>query len=86
MAYHYDHHQMRWIPKHQPLSRPFRQVTRLTLLRGLVEEIVYEDSLSKLYAGLLVEAICKTNPRARYQFEQILACEQQKNDQHISGL
>jgi hypothetical protein len=54
MEHKWDPDAMRWIPKEQPFSRPKpRQVNRHMLLRGLAEEIVYEDSVAQLHAGRL---------------------------------
>ena len=55
-----------WIPHEQPFSRPKpRQVNRHMLLRGLAEEVVYEDSVAQRYAGLLAAVICDGNPTAK---------------------
>ena len=57
MEHKWDPDAMRWIPKeHPPFSRPKpRQVNRHMLLRGLAEEIVYEEirSPSSMPDGLL---------------------------------
>src|SRR4051794_22049481 len=60
---------MRWIEKDRPFSRPGRTLSRHKLLRGLVEEIVYEDSVAQLYASLLAAAIYDGNPVAKREFE-----------------
>ena len=50
----WDPDAMGWIPHERPFSRPKpRQVNRHMLLRGLAEEVVYEDSVAQRYAGLL---------------------------------
>ena len=44
----WDPDAMGWIPHEQPFSRPKpRQVNRHMLLRGLAEEVVYEDSVAQ---------------------------------------
>ena len=55
-----------------------RQVNRHMLLRGLAEEIVYEDSVAQLYAGRLAAVICDGNPVAQREYEHMLAQERQK--------
>jgi hypothetical protein len=79
MEHKWDPDAMRWIPKEQPFSRPKpRQVNRHMLLRGLAEEVVYEDTIAQLYAGLLVGVICDGNPTAKREYERMLAQEWQK--------
>jgi hypothetical protein len=79
MEHKWDPDAMRWIPKEQPFSRPKpRQVNRHMLLRGLAEEIVYEDSVAQLYAGRLAAVICDGNPVAQREYEHMLAQERQK--------
>ena len=79
MEHIWDPDAMRWIPKEQPFSRPKpRQVNRHMLLRGLAEEVVYEDTIAQLYAGLLVGVICDGNPTAKREYERMLAQEWQK--------
>jgi hypothetical protein len=73
MGYKWDDNAIRWIDKNQPLSRPTRKVSRYTLLRGLAEEVVFEDSASQLYAGLLAAAICANNRMAQNEYEHMLA-------------
>ena len=48
------------------------------LLRGLAEEIVYEDSVAQLYAGRLAAVSCDGNPVAQREYEHMLAQERQK--------
>jgi hypothetical protein len=48
------------------------------LLRGLAEEIVYDDSVAQLYAGRLDAVICYGNPMAQREYEHMLARERQK--------
>jgi hypothetical protein len=48
------------------------------LLRGLAEEIVYDDSVAQLYAGRLAAVICDGNPMAQREYEHMLARERQK--------
>jgi hypothetical protein len=43
------------------------------LLRGLAEEVVYEDSVAQRYAGLLAAVICDGNPTAKREYEHMLA-------------
>jgi hypothetical protein len=45
------------------------------LLRGLAEEVVYEDSVAQRYAGLLAAVICDNNPTAKREYEHMLAQE-----------
>ena len=71
MAHKWDPDAMRWIPYEQPFSRPRpRQVNRHMLLRGLAEEVVYEDSVAQRYAGLLAAVICDGNSTAKREYEQ----------------
>jgi hypothetical protein len=63
----WDPDAMRWIPHEQPFSRPKpRQVNRHMLLRGLAEEVVYEDSVAQMYTKLLaaVSAMAIRRPSA----------------------
>jgi hypothetical protein len=79
MAHKWDPDAMRWIPYEQPFSRPRpRQVNRHMLLRGLAEEVVYEDSVAQRYAGLLAAVICDGNSTAKREYEHMLAWERQK--------
>jgi hypothetical protein len=72
----WDADAMGWIPHEQPFSRPKRrQVNRHMLLRGLAEEVVYEDSVAQRYAGLLAAVICDNNPTAKREYEHMLAQE-----------
>ena len=48
------------------------------LLRGLAEEVVYEDSVAQRYAGLLAAVICDGNPTAKREYEHMLAQERQR--------
>jgi hypothetical protein len=75
----WDPDAMGWIPHEQPFSRPKpRQVNRHMLLRGLAEEVVYEDSVAQRYAGLLAAVICDGNPTAKREYEHMLAQERQR--------
>jgi hypothetical protein len=75
----WDADAMGWIPHEQPFSRPKRrQVNRHMLLRGLAEEVVYEDSVAQRYAGLLAAVICDNNPTAKREYEHMLAQERQR--------
>src|ERR1700730_18668559 len=66
----WDPDAMGWIPHHRSFSRPKpRQVNRHMLLRGLAEEVVYEDSVAQRYAGLLAAVICEGNPTAKREYE-----------------
>jgi hypothetical protein len=68
-------------PRKVRISRPKpRVIPRSTLLQGLAEEIVWEDSVAALYAGLLADAICEGNPAARSKFEHLLTLE--RREQH----
>ena len=79
MEHKWDPDAMRWIPKEQPFSRPKpRQVNRHMLLRGLAEEIVYEDLVAQLHAGRLAAVICDGNPVAQREYEHMLTQERQK--------
>jgi hypothetical protein len=48
------------------------------MLRGLAEEVVYEDSVAQRYAGLLAAVICDGNPTAKREYEHMLAQERQR--------
>jgi hypothetical protein len=85
MGFKWDENDFRWIPKEQPLSRPRRTLSRQTLLRGLVEEIVYEDSIAALYASLLANVICDGHPAARNKFEHMLTLERREQKQSTVG-
>jgi hypothetical protein len=75
----WDPDAMGWIPHERPFSRPKpRQVNRHMLLRGLAEEVVYEDSVAQRYAGLLAAVICDGNPTAKREYEHMLAQERQR--------
>ena len=77
---------LRWIPKEQPFSRPKpRQVNRHMLLRGLAEQVVYEDSVAQRYAGLLAAVICDGNPVAKREYEHMLAQERQRAKSLVSA-
>ena len=78
----WDPDAMGWIPHEQPFSRPKpRQVNRHMLLRGLAEEVVYEDSVAQRYAELLAAVICDGNPTAKREYEHMLAQERQRSTQ-----
>ena len=75
----WDPDAMRWIPQEQPFSRPKpRQVNRHVLLRGLAEEVVYENSVAQMYAKLLAAVICDGNPTAKREYEHMLGQEWQR--------
>jgi hypothetical protein len=75
----WDPDAMRWIANEQPFSRPRpRQVNRHMLLRGLAEEVVYENFVAQRYAGLLAAVICDGNPTAKREYEHMLAQESQR--------
>jgi hypothetical protein len=85
MAYKWDPDAIRWISKDQPFSRPKqRQVNRQMLLRGLAEEVVYEDSLAQLYASLLAAAICNGNPMAKREYDNMLAQERSEQKKLVA--
>ena len=65
-------------PGPQSRTVPWGQVHRHMLLRGLAEEIVYEDSVAQRYAGLLAAVICDGNPTAKREYEHMLAQERQR--------
>jgi hypothetical protein len=69
---------MKWIPREQPFSRPKpRQVNRHMLLRGLAEEVVYENPAAQRYAELLAAVICDGSPTAKREYEHMLTREWQ---------
>ena len=87
MEAHYDRERKRWVPNNNSeTAKPRqsyafrapnnnnnkRQVPRVTLLRGLVEEIAYEESLAKLYAGLLANVIVENNPSLKAEYRRML--------------
>ena len=75
----WDPDAMRWIPREQAFSRPKpRQVNRHMLLRGLAEEVVYENLVAQRYAGLLAAVICDGNQTAKREYEHMLAQEWQR--------
>jgi hypothetical protein len=76
MGYKWDRNAMRWIDKQQPFTH--RTLPRQDLLRGLVEEIVYEGSQAKLYASLLANTICDGNPNARREFDDLMTKERNR--------
>ena len=69
----WDPDAMRWIPREQPFSRPKpRQVNRHMLLRGLAEEVVYENRPeAQRYAELLAAVICDGSPTAKREYEHV---------------
>jgi hypothetical protein len=74
----WDPDAMRWIPREQPFSRPKpRQVNRHMLLRGLAEEVVYENPAAQRYAELLAAVICDGSPTAKREYEHMLTREWQ---------
>jgi hypothetical protein len=83
----WDPDAMGWIPHEQSFSRPKpRQVNRHMLLRGLAEEVVYEDSVAQHYAGLLAAVICEGNPTAKREYEHMMAQERQRAKRASVGL
>jgi hypothetical protein len=88
MGARYDWERKRWVPiprtdaaDNAPLPRAprrsannsnKRQVPRVTLLRGLAEEIAYEESLAKLYAGLLASVIVEGDPTLKAEYRRML--------------
>jgi hypothetical protein len=50
-----------------------RQYSHRTLIRALIEVIERDDSLSKLYAGLLAKQVLNREPKLQRQYSRQLA-------------